>query len=168
MIIILDHYDSFVFNIIDHIKKCGLQARHAFYDKISIDDIKVLNPSHMILSPGPKHPSDAPQTHHILDFFKDKIPILGICLGHQIIAQTCGAEIIQTYPQHGIADKIFHDGKGLFSGLEDGFLAARYHSLSVSRDDFPDDLIIQAENRDHIIMAIKHKIYPIFGIQFHP
>ena len=168
MILVLDHYDSFIFNIIDIVKSYGFDVHHAFYDQVTIKEIEALKPEKIILSPGPKHPDDAPQSQDIIRHFGEKdVPILGICLGHQLIGSVYGAKI-ENYPAHGVQDHILHDGHGLFQGLDMPFPAARYHSLSLSKECFSSDLIQIAYNKDNLIMAVQHKTYPIYGVQFHP
>lgn len=169
MILVLDHYDSFIFNIIDIVKQYGHKVHHAFYDKISISEIEALKPTKIILSPGPKHPDDAPHSQDIIRFFGEKnIPILGICLGHQLIGCTYGAHIYKTRPAHGIKDKVLHDKKGLFEDMVLPLEVGRYHSLSVSKENMPKDLHINALNEEGVVMGISHKKYPILGVQFHP
>ena len=169
MIVVIDHYDSFIYNIIDIVKKFGYEVHHVYYDQISCVQLEKLSPKKVILSPGPKHPDDVPQTHDIIRFCaKNNIPVLGVCLGHQIIGSVYGAEIYQTYPMHGVADQIIHNGDRLFTNIESQFTAARYHALSVRLPQTSQALQQIATQKNGIVMGIKHSEYPIYGIQFHP
>jgi len=169
MILVIDNYDSFTFNIVQYIQKLGYEVLVKRNDEISIEEIKKLNPGHIIISPGPGNPGSAGVSLEVIHHFKETIPILGVCLGHQCIGQYFGGEIVharQLY--HGKTSVISHDGKGVFSGLPDKFTAARYHSLAVQRENLPDQLIVSAVSEDNEIMGIRHAVYPVEGVQFHP
>ncbi|MEW6188498.1 MAG: aminodeoxychorismate/anthranilate synthase component II [Actinomycetota bacterium] len=138
-------------------------------DKISISEIEKLNPTHIVISPGPCTPNEAGISMNVVKYFAGKIPILGVCLGHQSIAQVFGGRIIRApVPVHGKTSLIYHDGKTIYREIENPFVATRYHSLIVERETLPDCFEISAETKDRIIMGIRHKKFPIEGVQFHP
>jgi len=169
MILLIDNYDSFTYNLVQYISEVSnkeiLVKRN---DKISIKEIKELDPSHIILSPGPRTPNEAGICIDLVKELYKIYPILGVCLGHQSIAQAFGAEVIKAKNKmHGKTSKIIHDKQDIFEGCPDQTLVGRYHSLIVK--DLPQDLYIRATTKDQEIMAISHKEYPhIIGIQFHP
>lgn len=170
MILLIDNYDSFVFNVKQYIENITseeiLTVRN---DKFSLEDVKKLNPSRIIFSPGPKHPKDSKICLEILNNYSE-VPILGICLGHQAIGLTFSGKIAQLdIPLHGKSSDIhiIKENK-LFKNLPDSFSVMRYHSLYVSNEEFPDDLEVLAKTDDNIIMALKHKSKEIYGVQFHP
>lgn len=170
MILLIDNYDSFSYNLYQLIGSINQDIKVIRNDELSINQIKQLNPTHIIISPGPGRPKEAGICETVIDYFKGKIPILGVCLGHQAIAETFGAKI--TYAKkimHGKQSEIkIIDQSPIFNKLDKNFLAARYHSLSVSRETLPKELKITAQTDDDEIMAIEHTTYPIFGLQFHP
>lgn len=169
MILIIDNYDSFVYNLSRYVTELKLKATIVRNDAISIEEITDLSPSHIILSPGPCTPNEAGICLSLIQSFLDKIPILGVCLGHQAIAQACGAHIVRAAnPMHGKATPVLHYGKDIFEGLPHPLTAGRYHSLIVSDQDFPDCLEITAQTAAQEIMALRHREYPVFGVQFHP
>lgn len=167
MILLIDNYDSFTYNLFQQIATLGYDVQVVKHDEIDIDTIRSLAPSHIIISPGPKTPKESGISMDVIREFYKTVPILGVCLGHQCIGEVFGAPTITaTAIVHGKADTIFHNGEGLFQGIPSPFQAARYHSLMVSR--IPDDFIETAWSEDHTIMAMHHKTYPLFGVQFHP
>lgn len=172
MILMIDNYDSFTFNIVQYLGELGADVLVKRNDEISIDDILTLSPSKIIISPGPCTPNEAGISIDLITQFKDKLPILGICLGHQCIGQAFGGKIIQAKKiMHGKTSKITHFGDLLFEGINKEFIATRYHSLVIEDKTFPECLKVTAEsNEDGVkeIMALKHKELPIFGLQFHP
>lgn len=169
MIILIDNYDSFVFNLARYVAEMGYAYQVFRNDKISIAEIKDKNPSHIIISPGPCTPNEAGISLALIEYFLDKIPILGVCLGHQAIAQVCGGQVVRAkYPKHGKPEKIYHQQKGLFSDLPNPLTVARYHSLIVDNASLPDSLEVTAKTHEDEIMAIAHRHYPVFGVQFHP
>jgi anthranilate synthase/aminodeoxychorismate synthase-like glutamine amidotransferase len=171
MYLIIDNYDSFVFNLADYVHQTGHTTEILFNDTVTIDYIKLLRPQGIIISPGPKHPKDIINVIKIIHYFYDKIPILGVCLGHQAIGYAFGATVAQSFPAHGFSTPINHNDSVLFKGINQNIPVGRYHSLSIIDDDtFPKSLTITAKTFDsnHIIMAIEHKLYPVFGVQFHP
>ncbi len=170
MILLIDNYDSFTYNLCQYVSAFDPDVQVIRNDKTTINDMENLRPDMLVISPGPKSPAEAGICVEAIKAFAGKIPILGICLGHQCIADAFGAEV--TYASrimHGKQSKIHHDGKGIFTGIPDGINVARYHSLSIKEDTMPDCLEVTARAVDDgEIMAIRHKKYPIFGMQFHP
>lgn len=169
MILMIDNYDSFTFNLVQYIKEIGKEIIVKRNDAVSIAEIEDIQPSFILLSPGPGNPSQAGICLDIVDRFHREIPILGVCLGHQIIGQYFGGAIIKAKkPMHGKVSKMFHDGKSVFNGLPEEFSITRYHSLVVDKDRVPDILEVSAVSEDGEIMGIRHKVYPVEGVQFHP
>lgn len=170
MILLIDNYDSFSYNLYQLVGSINQNIQVIRNDELNVQQIERLNPSHIIISPGPGRPKDAGICEIAIDYFKDKIPLLGVCLGHQAIAETFGGKI--TYAKeimHGKQSTItITEPSPLFNGLEQKFTAARYHSLAVSRETMPQELKITAQTDDSEIMALEHRTYPIFGLQFHP
>jgi anthranilate synthase/aminodeoxychorismate synthase-like glutamine amidotransferase len=169
MILLIDNYDSFVYNLARYVRELGFSEHVVRNDAMSLDQIEALKPSHIILSPGPCTPNEAGMTLDLIQRFAGEIPILGICLGHQAIGQAFGGNIVKALnPTHGKASLIHHDGQGLFQRLPNPFKAGRYHSLVVSQLGFPKCLTITATTSDGDIMGLKHLTWPIMGVQFHP
>ncbi|HJF84839.1 MAG TPA: aminodeoxychorismate/anthranilate synthase component II [Megamonas hypermegale] len=170
MILLIDNYDSFSYNLYQLVGSINQNIQVIRNDELNVQQIEQLNPSHIIISPGPGRPKDAGICEAAIDYFKDKIPLLGVCLGHQAIAETFGGKI--TYAKeimHGKQSTItITEPSPLFNGLEQKFTAARYHSLAVSRETMPQELKITAQTDDGEIMALEHRTYPVFGLQFHP
>jgi anthranilate synthase/aminodeoxychorismate synthase-like glutamine amidotransferase len=169
MILVIDNYDSFTYNLVQYLGETGAELTVVRNDEISIEDIGHLAPSKIVLSPGPGSPDKSGICPNVIKTYYKNIPILGVCLGHQAIGQVFGGTISRA-PKllHGKTSKIFHDGKTIFTGLENPFTATRYHSLIVDRINVPDCLMISAEAEDGIIMGLRHKDYPVEGVQFHP
>ena len=169
MIILIDNYDSFTYNLYHYLIQAGesevLVKRN---DEISLEEIKNLNPSGIVLSPGPCTPNEAGICLEVIEKLKENFPIFGVCLGHQAIGQAFGGKIVKTHPMHGKISEIFHHQQGLFEGLPSPFKATRYHSLIIEKETCPADLEITANTKDDIIMGVQHKKYKIFGVQFHP
>lgn len=169
MLLLIDNYDSFTNNLLHMLQVLPLEVKLIQNDELDLSAIKALKPSHIILSPGPGSPNDAGVCEAVLAYFKDKVPILGVCLGHQVIAQHFGAAVVGARQiMHGKTSCIKHNSKGIFAGLPDSFIAMRYHSLLIDPFSMPVELEIAAWTEDKEIMAIQHKTYPIFGVQFHP
>lgn len=169
MIIIVDNYDSFTYNLVQQIGAFGERMEVYRNDKVSIEEIEDKMPDHIIISPGPCTPKEAGISNDIIKNFSGKIPILGVCLGHQCIAYTYGADVVRARRlMHGKTSMIKHDGKTIYKGLSNPFVATRYHSLIVKEDTLPDFLEVTARADDDEIMGIRHKEYPLEGVQFHP
>lgn len=169
MIIVIDNYDSFTYNLVQYLGELGQEVLVHRNDEISIAQIEELKPDHILISPGPRTPNEAGISLELIEHFKGKVPILGVCLGHQVIGQTFGAEIVRADKlMHGKTSPIVHDGKTLYEGLPSPFTATRYHSLIVRRETLPDCLEISAETEAGEIMGLRHKQYMVEGVQFHP
>ncbi len=165
----IDNYDSFTFNLVQFLGILGETIKVRRNDKITISEIEEMRPEKIVISPGPGKPEDAGISKEIISKFYKNIPILGVCLGHQCIGEVFGAEIINSgIVFHGKTSLIYHDGKTIFDKIENPFEAARYHSLIIDRKTVKNNLDISAENDDGVIMGVRHKKYPVEGIQFHP
>ncbi len=168
-LLVIDNYDSFTYNLVHFLGELGAEPVVFRNDKIGLDEIAALAPAGVVLSPGPKTPTEAGICLAVIDRFKSTTPILGVCLGHQAIGQAMGGDVIRAPAlMHGKTSKINHTGKGLFRGLNSGFEATRYHSLIVSRDTLPADLEVTATSDEGLIMGMQHRSYPLHGVQFHP
>jgi para-aminobenzoate synthetase component 2 len=169
MILMIDNYDSFTFNLVQFLGVLGEELIVKRNDEISLKEIEDLNPDYLMISPGPCTPNEAGISLDAIQYFAGKIPILGVCLGHQSIAQVFGGDVVRAEKlMHGKTSDILHDGKTVFKHLESPFKATRYHSLIVKRETLPDCLEISAWTNENEIMAIRHKSLPIEGVQFHP
>jgi len=169
MILMIDNYDSFTYNIVQYMGELGADIQVHRNDQISIAEIEKLQPEKIVISPGPCNPDKAGISVEAVRHFAGKIPLLGVCLGHQSVAAAFGGEIIKAARiMHGKTSMVRHDGKNLFKGLPNPFEATRYHSLAVRRESLPDCFTITAESEDNEIMGIRHKEYFIEGVQFHP
>lgn len=169
MILMIDNYDSFTYNLVQYLGEMGQQLKVFRNDKITIEEIEDMNPDRIIISPGPCTPSEAGISVDAIKHFTGKVPILGVCLGHQSIGQAFGGEIIRAQRlMHGKTSMIHHDNEGVFAGMPNPFEATRYHSLIIRRETIPDCLQITAETDAREIMGVRHKEYPIEGVQFHP
>jgi anthranilate synthase/aminodeoxychorismate synthase-like glutamine amidotransferase len=169
MLLLIDNYDSFSYNLAQYFGELGCALVVKRNDEIALDEIAALGPSHICISPGPCTPREAGISKDIILHFGSKIPILGVCLGHQCVGEAYGGTVVRASSLvHGKSSMIRHDGSGLFTGLPTPFEAGRYHSLVVERSSFPRCLEIIAENDDAEIMALRHREFPVFGVQFHP
>jgi para-aminobenzoate synthetase component 2 len=169
MILVIDNYDSFTYNLVQYLGELGEEIVVYRNDEIDLDGIEKLKPDHILISPGPCTPNEAGVSLTLIDRFKGRIPILGVCLGHQSIGQAFGGDVVRAEKlMHGKTSEISHDGKTIFEGLPSPFTATRYHSLVVKRDTLPDSLEITAETDDGEIMGLRHKDYVVEGVQFHP
>ena len=169
MILLIDNYDSFTYNVKHYLNEVGAEVETYRNDAISIEDILNLKPNAIVLSPGPCTPNEAGICLNLIEELKNKIPILGICLGHQSIGQAFGAKIIKCKEiMHGKIDEMEHNNHEIFSNIKKNFSATRYHSLVIDRNTLSSDFIITAETKNKIIMGIAHTILPIYGFQFHP
>ena len=169
MILVIDNYDSFTYNLVQYLKEIEKDIRVFRNDKISMEQVLALQPEMILISPGPSTPDNAGISLEIVIKLQGKIPILGICLGHQTIAQAFGAKIIKAkQPVHGKVHAINHIGQGVFANVKNPLNVTRYHSLIVDKNTLPQELEVTAETRDGEIMGIRHKVYLIEGVQFHP
>jgi anthranilate synthase/aminodeoxychorismate synthase-like glutamine amidotransferase len=169
VILVLDNYDSFVWNLARYVRELGRDPLVRRNDAVTLDDVALLAPSHIIISPGPCTPTEAGVSVDVVRRFGPTIPILGVCLGHQAIGAAYGGRVVRaTRPMHGKTSEIFHDGTGLFAGLPAPFRATRYHSLVIERGSLPTDLLVIATAEDGEIMAVRHRTHPVVGTQFHP
>ena len=169
MILLLDNYDSFTYNLAQYLGELGCQVEVHRNDRISVEQIAQRKPERIVISPGPCTPQEAGICVELIQKLAGKIPILGVCLGHQAIGAAFGGKIIRA-PKlfHGKTSQIRHDGSGVFRGLPNPFTATRYHSLIVDRKSLPAELQVTAETDDEIIMGMQHREYPLMGVQFHP
>lgn len=171
LIVVIDNYDSFTYNLVDYVGRAGAAEVRVFRnDAVTVGEIEQLAPECIIISPGPKAPGDAGISKAVVERLGDRIPILGVCLGHQAIGEVFGCHIVRAEePMHGKTSPIAYLPDPLFEGLPNPFQAARYHSLVISRDSLTRDLVAIAHSQDDgAIMAVKHREYPIYGVQFHP
>lgn len=169
MILVIDNYDSFTYNLVHYLGEIGEELEVYRNDRISIEQIEALAPDSILISPGPCTPNEAGISLSIIEHFKSRIPILGVCLGHQSIAQAFGGKVVRANKlMHGKTSPILHDGNTIYEGIPSPFTATRYHSLIVDRPSLPDCLVISAETEEGEIMGLRHKEYPIEGVQFHP
>ena len=168
MVLIIDNYDSFVYNLAQYLGELGWQPAVHRNDDIALAEIEELAPSHIIISPGPCTPLQAGISNDVVRHFGGRIPVLGVCLGHQCIGYTYGGKIGRSLPFHGKTSSIHHDGKTVYQGLPNPFPATRYHSLVIESEEFPSCLEITARTPDGIIMGVRHRDYVVEGVQFHP
>jgi para-aminobenzoate synthetase component II len=169
MILMIDNYDSFTYNLVQYLGELGEQLHVARNDAIGIDEIEKLNPSCIVISPGPGTPDDAGISLDVVQRFAGRIPILGVCLGHQTIAQAFGGRVVRAGRlMHGKTSPVVHDGKTIFRDIPSPFTVMRYHSLLVDRETLPYEMEVSAETPEGEIMAIRHKHLPVEGVQFHP
>jgi len=168
-ILMIDNYDSFTYNLVQYLGILGENIKVRRNDRITLKEIEGMSPQRIVISPGPGRPENAGISRDLIKYFYKKIPILGVCLGHQCIGQVFGGKIVNSgIVLHGKTSQVMHDGKGIFDGVESPFTAARYHSLIISKDTVPDDFEISAWTEDSAIMGIRHREYKLEGIQFHP
>lgn len=169
MILLLDNYDSFTYNLYQHLAELGAQVEVRRNDEATVQQIAALTPSHIVISPGPCTPHEAGISNEVIRALGPRIPLLGVCLGHQCIGETFGGQVVRApEPVHGKTSLIQHRGAGVLRGLPQPFEAIRYHSLIVQRETLPAALEITAETADGLIMGLRHREYPIYGVQFHP
>ena len=169
MILMIDNYDSFTYNLVQYLGELGQKLVVYRNDKIRVDSIRKLKPKHIVISPGPGRPKDAGISNDVIRAFKGKVPILGVCLGHQCIGEVFGGDIVQASRlMHGKTSLIYHNGKTIFKGLKNPFEATRYHSLIVKSSTLPKVFEVIAETKMKEIMGIKHKALHVWGVQFHP
>jgi anthranilate synthase/aminodeoxychorismate synthase-like glutamine amidotransferase len=170
MILVIDNYDSFTYNLVQYLGELGADVRVRRNDEVTIGEIETMAPEQILISPGPGRPENAGITPDVIRHFGPTTPILGVCLGHQAIGMIYGGTVTRaSQPMHGKTSTVLHDSKGVFTGLTEPFVAGRYHSLVIAPDSVPDDLEVAARAReDGTIMAVRHRTYPVHGVQFHP
>jgi anthranilate synthase/aminodeoxychorismate synthase-like glutamine amidotransferase len=169
MLLMIDNYDSFTFNLVQYFGELGAEVKVVRNDELDVQKIEALAPSHIVISPGPCTPSEAGVTLETVERLAGRVPILGVCLGHQAIGQAFGGKVVRAKQvMHGKVSRISHDGKGVFNSISQGFIATRYHSLVVERDSLPACLEISAESEDGEIMGLRHRKLAVEGVQFHP
>jgi anthranilate synthase/aminodeoxychorismate synthase-like glutamine amidotransferase len=169
VILVIDNYDSFTFNLVQFLGELGADLQVYRNDALTVDEVKRLAPEKIIISPGPCTPNEAGISMDVIREMGPTTPVLGVCLGHQAIGQVYGGKVCRApYLMHGKVSQVFHKGEGLFAGLPAPMTATRYHSLIVDRATLPADLEITAETDDGLIMGMKHKEHPVYGVQFHP
>ena len=169
MILMIDNYDSFTYNLVQYLGEMGQELKVYRNDAITLEGIKKLKPKRIVISPGPGDPGDAGISKNVIKILGPKIPVLGVCLGHQCIGEVFGGSVVGAKRlMHGKTSPILHNGKGIFKNIDNPFIATRYHSLLVERKGLPKVLEITAETKEKEIMGLQHKKYPIYGVQFHP
>jgi anthranilate synthase/aminodeoxychorismate synthase-like glutamine amidotransferase len=170
MLLVIDNYDSFTYNLVQYLGELGSELLVVHNDEVTVDEIEQsIKPERILISPGPGTPDDAGISLQVIDRFAGKLPILGVCLGHQAIGQYYGGKVVRSSePVHGKPVDVTHDERTIFSGIPDNFAAGRYHSLVVERESLPDCLEITATTRDGLIMGLRHRTLKIEGVQFHP
>lgn len=169
MLLMIDNYDSFTYNLVQYLQELGQEVVTYRNDAISLDAIKQLKPERIVISPGPGEPKNAGISEDVIRQFGASLPILGVCLGHQAIGEVFGGEVVRAGElMHGKVSQIHHEGNGIFAGLPQGFKATRYHSLVVKRETFPSELEITAWTDNNLVMGLRHRRHPIYGVQFHP
>jgi para-aminobenzoate synthetase component 2 len=169
MILLIDNYDSFTYNLYQYLCELGAEVSVARNDKITLDEIEKMAPERIVISPGPGYPRDAGISRDVILAFGARLPVLGVCLGHQCIGEVYGGTVDHAGEiRHGKTSLIHHDGRGVFNGLQNPLTAVRYHSLAVKEKGLPDCLEISAHTENGIIMGLRHREYPVEGVQFHP
>ncbi len=168
MILMIDNYDSFTYNLVQYLGELGADLRVYRNNKISVEEVESLRPDQIVISPGPCTPNEAGISMAVIERFSGKLPILGVCLGHQVIGQVFGGKIVRALPVHGKISEVYHNEKTVFRGIKNPFVATRYHSLIIERESMPSCLEISAETSDGIVMGVRHKEYAVEGVQFHP
>ncbi len=169
MIVMIDNYDSFTYNLAQYLGELGAEVRIFRNDEITVPELAALHPSHLVISPGPCTPNEAGVTLDMIERLGVHVPTLGVCLGHQAIGQSFGGKVVRAkHVMHGKVSRIAHDGKGVFAGVPQRFIATRYHSLVVERESAPECLAVTARSEDGEIMGLRHRELPIEGVQFHP
>jgi anthranilate synthase/aminodeoxychorismate synthase-like glutamine amidotransferase len=169
MLLLIDNYDSFTYNLYQYLAELGAEVLVRRHDELTVEEAEALAPSHLVISPGPCTPREAGISCALITRLGPRVPVLGVCLGHQCIAETFGGRVVRApEPVHGKTALIYHDGTGVLRGLPSPFAAARYHSLIVERETLPAALEITARTADGLVMGLRHRDYPIHGVQFHP
>jgi anthranilate synthase component 2 len=169
MILVLDNYDSFTYNLVQYLGELGAEVKVVRNDEVTVEDVAAMAPERIVISPGPGTPDDAGISLGLIERLGARVPILGVCLGHQAIGQAFGGKVVRARRvMHGKVSRIRHDGRGVFAGVPDDFVATRYHSLVVARDALPAALEVTAQSEDGEIMGLRHRSLALEGVQFHP
>ena len=169
MLLVLDNYDSFTYNLVQYLEELGAETRTFRNDELTVDEAVALAPERVVISPGPATPEQAGISLALVERLGGSLPILGVCLGHQVIAQAYGGRVVEANEiVHGRTSAVRHDGRTLFAGLQNPLVATRYHSLTVDPERLPDSLEVSAESEDGTIMGLRHRHWPVEGVQFHP
>ena len=169
MILLIDNYDSFVYNIYQYVAELGQRVKVIRNDAATLGEMEKLEPSHIIISPGPSTPDQAGISIDVIKYFGGRVPILGVCLGHQSIGQAFGGRVVRSdRVMHGKESEVYHDGQTIYKGIPNPFVTGRYHSLCIQREALPEDLIISSWTKDNDIMGVRHRSFTVEGVQFHP
>jgi anthranilate synthase component II len=167
-VLVLDNYDSFTYNLVQYFGELGAEVIVRRNDEVTPEEVLELHPDRIVISPGPCTPDEAGVSVELIETAGDRVPVLGVCLGHQAIGQAYGAKVVRGEPVHGKTAKILHDGAGVYEGLDQGFLATRYHSLVIEPGSLPASLEVTSRTEDGVIMGVRHRDLPVEGVQFHP
>lgn len=167
-VLVIDNFDSFTYNLVQYLGVLGARIEVYRNDATTPKEVLAANPDRVLISPGPGSPDDAGVSRDVIRTVAGRIPLLGVCLGHQCLAEVCGGRIVRAKPIHGKVSRVIHDGQGVFAGIEQRITVARYHSLVIDPDSIGEELEISAKTEDGIIMGVRHKKYSLEGIQFHP
>jgi anthranilate synthase/aminodeoxychorismate synthase-like glutamine amidotransferase len=168
-VLLIDNYDSFTYNLVQALRILGAEVQVRTNDAIGLDEARELEPSHLVVSPGPGRPQAAGESMKLISGFLEEVPILGVCLGHQAIAAALGGTVDHASElRHGKPSPVYHDSATIYAGLPNPFDAGRYHSLAVMEEDLPDDLVVTSFTSDGVIMGVRHRDLPVEGVQFHP
>ena len=167
-VLVIDNYDSFTFNLVQYLGELGAEVLVRRNDEVTPQEVLNLRPDRIVVSPGPCTPNEAGVSLKLIEEVSGEIPILGVCLGHQAIGQAFGAKVVRGEPVHGKTARIFHDDAGVYAGLEQGFIATRYHSLVIEPESVPECLAVTSRTEDGVIMGVRHRGRPVEGVQFHP
>jgi len=167
-VLVLDNYDSFTYNLVQYLGELGAEVLVRRNDEVTPEEVAELHPDRIVVSPGPCTPNEAGISVELIEKVGGSIPTLGVCLGHQSIGQAFGARVVRGEPVHGKTTRILHDGEGVYRGLDQGFVATRYHSLVIEPESVPEGLVVTSRTEDGTIMGVRHREYPVEGVQFHP
>jgi len=169
VVVMIDNYDSFTYNLVQYLGELGEEVRVFRNDRVGVAEIEALGPSHIVISPGPCTPAEAGISKEVIGHFAGRVPVLGVCLGHQAIGEVFGGRVVRAERlMHGKTSLIHHDGRGLFAGIANPFEATRYHSLIIARDSMPADLELTAWTEEGEVMGVRHRRFAVEGVQFHP
>ena len=167
-VLVIDNYDSFTYNLVQYLGELGAEVLVRRNDEVTPEEVAALRPDRIVVSPGPCTPNEAGISVELIEKVGGGTPLLGVCLGHQSIGQAFGARIVRGEPVHGKTAKILHDGEGVYAGIDQGFEATRYHSLVIDPESMPDCLVVTSRTEDGTIMGVRHRDFPVEGVQFHP